>query len=148
MKRGLTVLEILTVVLIIGVLVALALPRYGIMRERTLDNEAKANLRLIQAAERIYRMEISIFYPTGSAANTAGINQNLRLFLPTGGTRSWNYSIADTGGSASFNAQAARFQSPANWNRHFKIDEDDDEACCCPDGGDTGQCLTQCASCP
>lgn len=58
----------------------------------TLDKEATVNLKLIQAAEKIYRMENTFYYPyTGYApANTDSINTNLKLSLTT---KNWNYSI-------------------------------------------------------
>ena len=91
-------MELLIVIIIIGILAALALPGFGVTKERVLDKEAKANLALIQAAEKIYRMEAGLFYPsTGSSSVIADINTYLRVNLPTGAT-SWSYSV-DTDGS-------------------------------------------------
>jgi type II secretory pathway pseudopilin PulG len=145
--RSVTLLELLTVLLIIGILVALTIPRFSAMRERALDKEARANLKLIQAAEKIYRMETLIYYPTGSDADTSGINTNLRLDLPAGAKANWNYSIDDTGGGNNFDAVAARNNPPTNWDRNYSLDRDDDSACCCPK---TSVCPSQdwCGSCP
>ena len=86
-------MELLIVIIIIGILAALALPGFGVTKERVLDKEAKANLALIQAAEKIYRMEAGLFYPsTGSSSVIADINTYLRVNLPTGAT-SWSYSV-------------------------------------------------------
>lgn len=60
-----------------------------------MDKEAKANLALIQAAEKIYKMELGSYYPSsGNSTVIADINTFLRVDLPTGGL-SWNYR-ADT----------------------------------------------------
>jgi len=145
LRKAVTLLELLTVVLIIGILVALTLPRYSTMRERAMDKEAVANLKLIQAAEKIYRMEENCYYPTGDDADGGEINSFLRLQLPTSGN--WDYSIPDTGGGSDFAAEADRRNPPGNWDREYSIDKDDDEACCCPR---TSVCPSSdwCSSCP
>jgi len=92
-KNCFTLIELLVVIIIIAILAALAMPGFGTAKERTLDKEAKANLALIQAAEKIYRMEAGVYYPTsGSESNVTNINTNLRVSLPTAG-QSWNYLV-------------------------------------------------------
>ena len=143
--KAVTLLELLSVVIIIAILVALALPRFGTMKERALDNEAKANLKLIQAAEKIYRMEAGFYYPFNDTKFTQDLNINLKLSLPTGANRNWDYQAS---GGATLDARAYRNVAPtSSWYRNFRIDEDDEAACCCPRDS---QCLTQewCSSCP
>ncbi len=74
----------------------LALPNFFKTKERTLDKEATANLKLIQAAEKIYRMETNTYYNSVSF-NNALINQNLKLSLPTGVSVNWVYYTDPTG---------------------------------------------------
>ncbi len=93
-KAGFTLMELLIVIVIVGILVTLAMVNYSGVREQTFDKEAKANLKLIQAAQRIYHMENTFFYPCAGCAtpaDTAGINSNLRLSLPTANPN-WTYS--------------------------------------------------------
>jgi prepilin-type N-terminal cleavage/methylation domain-containing protein len=99
MERGYSFIELLIVVLIVGILVSFATPQFLNTKERALDNEAKANLRLIQAAQKIYKMESPIdeYYPLdGSSQDDIGIiNTNLRLSLPA--AANWGYTAYDTG---------------------------------------------------
>jgi len=83
-KKSFTLIEIIIIVIIIAILAALALPGFDVTKERTLDKEAKANLLLIQAAEKIYKMEQNVYYPDATATNViSDINANLKLSLPT-----------------------------------------------------------------
>ena len=87
-KRGFTLTELIVVIIIIGILATLALTHYRPVRERSLDKEAQANLRLIEAAQRIYRMEAGFFYPRTGTETTADMNRDLKLALPT---QNWSY---------------------------------------------------------
>ncbi|MDD5165918.1 MAG: prepilin-type N-terminal cleavage/methylation domain-containing protein [Candidatus Omnitrophica bacterium] len=87
-KSAFTLLELLVVILIIGIIAAIAWPNYIAMKEHEHDREAAANLRLIMAAEKVYRMETNLYYDAG---DTTGVNDNLRLALPTGTTAIWGY---------------------------------------------------------
>lgn len=94
-RKGFSLLEVLVVIIVIGILVALALPGFGVTKERTLDKEAKANLRLIQAAEKIYRMEMGFYFPLAASSSDVNlINANLKVRLPVPPkTISWNYLV-------------------------------------------------------
>jgi prepilin-type N-terminal cleavage/methylation domain-containing protein len=130
--KGYSLLELIAVIVIIGILATIALSQYSGYRERTIDKEAEAHLRLIQAAQRIYRIENpNEYYPySGSVSNITDINDNLKLFLPTGGNRRWDYQAFSTGCS-----QAGRFNGPDTRNRCLNVT------------GDTVR-NTTCASCP
>ncbi len=91
MKRNdssVTLLELMVVLIIVATLAILALPQLRVARENALDKEAQANLKLIQAAEKIYRMEAS-FYT--ACADRVVINQTLLLDIPS--TTNWNYRV-------------------------------------------------------
>jgi len=94
MKMGFTLIEVLTVVVIIAILVAIALPSYVGMKEAEHNREAGASMRLIMAAQKIYRMETAQYWV---GANETNLNSNLRLSLPTdAGTAIWGYqTVAD-----------------------------------------------------
>ncbi|MFC1657899.1 type II secretion system protein [Candidatus Omnitrophota bacterium] len=145
--KAVTLLELLIVVILIGIIAAVGLPGFATMRERSLDNEAKVSLKLIQAAEKIYRMKVGVYWPDAGLADTASLNNELKLDLSESAQASWTYEASSSGGSAPLSAQATRNNNPANWDRDYYIDEDNDEACCCPK---SSVCPSQdwCQACP
>lgn len=111
---GFTLMEMLVVIIIIGVLATLSVTHYGSYKERTLDREAQVNLKLIAAAEKIYRMEQTTFYPgTGSQSDIATINADLKLSLPAGSNRNWDYTVWSTGCSSATRPPGQ--PSPRSW---------------------------------
>jgi len=133
--RAITLLELMVAIMVVAVLVALSVPKFAAMKERGLNKEAKANLKLIQAAEKIYQMEVGVFWPDDSTtANISSLNANLRVDLSAA---NWDYSVVDnTSGAGPLDAQAGRDSGsvPAHWQRRYYIDESTDQACCCAQG--------------
>jgi len=130
MHKAFTLIELIIVITVIGILVAFAAPQFGVTRERTLDREARAAIALIQAAEKVYRMEEGPYYPSpsGSTTNIANINANLRLSLPAGSTQ-WTYTVDSTGVGE---VRAAR----SGGRRVLRLRFNDDQITCTPGGGD------------
>ena len=90
---GFTLIETVTVVVILGILVSLGVPVYNRAAERARDKEAITNLLLIQAAEKIYKAENGFNYPNakfGDVDLVADINTNLHLNL---NENEWDYRI-------------------------------------------------------
>ncbi len=123
-QGGYNLIEIIIVVIIIGILVTFAMPQFSKTRERAFDNEAKANLRLMQAAEKIYKMEIGAYY--GPQNNVTVINTNLKLSLP--GTSKWNYSISNGSGDVA----AARAGGGRTWSLGIAADDPSCAGAGCP----------------
>lgn len=79
MNKGFTLIELIVVVIVLGVLVAFAVPQYARSKEKALDNEAKGYLVLIQAAENLYKIENGSFY---ESSDHEELNDKLSVSLP------------------------------------------------------------------
>ncbi|MFC1675291.1 type II secretion system protein [Candidatus Omnitrophota bacterium] len=121
MRKGFSLLELILVMVVVGILAVLAIFNYAPSRERALDREARASLRLLKAAEQVFFMENMGYF---ISADIAEINQNLRLFLPAGDDRSWDYECFDPAGTGNDCIQATRFGGDGrSW--HIMIAGDD-----------------------
>ena len=118
---GFTLIEIMVVIVIIGILAALAIPNYVNTREKALDKEAVAGVKLIRAADRQYYVQNETYFPSSGTATLADINGNLSIAL-TGTT--WTYSLTRLG-TGGINATAVR-----NGNRTWWVTNDSAEPVC------------------
>lgn len=89
-KKGFTLTEILIVVVILGVLAALVLPRFMKQDERGIVAEAVANLSAIRQAEASFALENSGAY-TATLAN---------LDVDTSSSTKFSYAVDGTTGTA------------------------------------------------
>lgn len=91
-------MEVLIIVIIIGILASLGIPNYRKTKEYALNKEAISNLKLIQAAEKGYYLDMNTYYPSSaSESDIANINSNMKVSLPSGSNRSWDYTVWSTG---------------------------------------------------
>jgi prepilin-type N-terminal cleavage/methylation domain-containing protein len=97
--QGFTIIELIVVLVIIGILITLGLPSYHNIKEKALDKEAIVNLKLIQAAEKIYRMEIGGYYDSVPPPpdEIRDINDWLKIDLLKTATRIWDYATDGAG---------------------------------------------------
>lgn len=119
----------LLVVVIISIIAGIAIPVYNKSKEHGLGKEAVANLKLIYAAEHIYKMDHGnyIACSCSSAANcnaAGGCNTLLKLNLNTG---NWTYSAA-TGGvfGGGWYADALRVGSGGYLDCRYRVRFSDD----------------------
>ena len=104
LKSGFTLLEMMVVVILIGILASIALPRYIRTVEKGRAAEAKHNLGVIRDAELAYYIEFNAF-----TTDLTAIQQNS---LPTACNANFyfNYSVSVPSGTT-FTATADRCTS-------------------------------------
>jgi prepilin-type N-terminal cleavage/methylation domain-containing protein len=131
-----TLIELLTVVIIMSILVSLGVPVYNRTIERSRDKEAQSGLLLIQGAQMIYFAENGEFYPLGGGndGNIATINSNLHLNLKEDAVNGWDYALtSSTSGGGQFTATAQR--NGGGFNRTYTINQSSTAPVCggaCP----------------
>ena len=104
---GFTLIELILVVAIVTTLALIVIPSYSKFKAKSISKEAVSNLRLLAAAERLYKVENN-FYATCSCVNSGdcgaaatGCNSLLRLML---NTNNWLYTV--TGNTSAVTATA------------------------------------------
>lgn len=135
-KKGITLIEMLIVVAIIGILAIIAIPTYTGQQKRAARTEAYSNLQTLRLLEEQYYAENGCYYRTGATpvctdATISGVaNIQAATFLPgfkPGDAASLNftYSITTTTGTSaasSFTATATG-QSSRVAGDTFTIDQ-------------------------
>ena len=104
-KNGFTLIELMIVVVIIGILASLALPRFMRTSVKAKQSEAKLNLKQIYTMENAYRQEKDTYYPgDGSTVFAHGGEAFASLGVEIMFPAYYSYSI--TGTTTTFSATA------------------------------------------
>ncbi|MBD3270930.1 MAG: prepilin-type N-terminal cleavage/methylation domain-containing protein [Elusimicrobia bacterium] len=75
--KGFTLIELMIVVAIIGILAAIAIPKFADMIRKSHEGATKGNLGTMRSALSIYFADIEGFYPCGLDADNNALRTNL-----------------------------------------------------------------------
>lgn len=97
-KQAITLMELMVVVVIVGIMVAFAVPNYTKAHNRAIEREMITNLRTIIAAQEIYKAQNGVYWGgPGTYYGAPDINTNLRLNLISGSGTKFDYGCAVVG---------------------------------------------------
>ncbi len=90
-KKGFTLIELLIVVVIIGILAAIAIPKFSATREKAYFAAMKSDLKNLASQQEIYYSD-TYAYTSSTALLTFVTSQGVNALI-TGGTDGWSASV-------------------------------------------------------
>jgi type IV pilus assembly protein PilA len=96
-RQGFTLIELLIVIVIIGILAAIAIPKFGKTREKAYFKAMQSDLRNIMSQQEVYYSNpaSNYTYATSTASLTDFVpSQGVTVAITTGGTAGWGATAA------------------------------------------------------
>ncbi len=106
-RKGFTLIELMIVVVIIGILAALAIPRFMRATTKSKQSEAKTILKQIFVMQDAYRQEKDRYWITANAASAASQNAFSQIGVEIMLSARYTYTLTSTdGGVTNYTATA------------------------------------------
>jgi prepilin-type N-terminal cleavage/methylation domain-containing protein len=98
-RKGFTLIELLIVVVIIGILAAIAIPKFANTKEKAYLASMKSDLRNMATTQEAYFADFQV-YVAGSASNVGGTTAAVNGFVPSSGVTVTAAASGGTGWSS------------------------------------------------
>jgi prepilin-type N-terminal cleavage/methylation domain-containing protein len=95
-SKGFTLIELMIVVVIIGILAALAIPRFMRSTTKAKMSEARQLLKQIYTMQRAYRQENDTYTLNGASASAAAPNAFATIGVEVGASARYIYDMVST----------------------------------------------------
>ena len=104
-RKGFTLIELLIVVVIIGILAAIAIPKFANTKEKAYIASMKSDLRNLATAQEAYFSDYTSYF-SGSASNVGGSVSANNSYVPSAGV-----TVTMTGTTGGWSAVAGHAQT-------------------------------------